>query len=144
MIFEGEIVLKVKSYFQNQKYSVYSEVPMLSRHIDLVCVKPNFKEIVAIEAKVKDWKKALKQAKTYRLCAHKVYVALWYEYIHRAKSELFDSFGVGLLKVNDQVEEVQSPHRSKIIHPDLMCSIKNYVKRIEEERDESIQNILPL
>jgi DNA-binding transcriptional ArsR family regulator len=68
---------------------------------------PIAKEIVAIEAKVSDWKKGAIQAKRYRWFADKVYLAIAAKYCHRVQVELLQKHKIGLLSVDcDRVSEL--------------------------------------
>lgn len=128
MISESEMIPILESHFREKSYKVYTEFPMLSRHIDLVCVRA--KQVIAVEAKISAWKRALRQAGAYRLCAHRVYVALWHKYAHRVNPELLTRKGIGLLSVDrSRVEELLPAQFSKIIHTDLMNRVRETVKK---------------
>lgn len=62
-----------------------------------------FSEVVAIEAKLKDWKRGLYQARRYRGYANKSYLAVYSPYIHRAQQniEQFKKYNVGLIEVKE-------------------------------------------
>ena len=67
------------------------------------------KEIVAIEAKVSNWKRGLYQAYRYRQYADLSYLALHSQYIERAKQNLslFEDLNVGLIRVDDERDELE-------------------------------------
>jgi hypothetical protein len=70
---------------------------------------PIAKEIVAIEAKVSDWRKGAIQAKRYRWFADRVYLAISARYEHRVQRDLLQKHGIGLLSVEkDCVTELLS------------------------------------
>ncbi len=50
-----------KYYSKNNKKELYKEVPVFSRSVDLVEYDTRKHKITAIEFKVKDWKRAIKQ-----------------------------------------------------------------------------------
>lgn len=80
------------------------EVQMLSKFIDLVAYNISSGNLIAIEAKLHNWRRALQQAMTYRLCADSVYVAMPAETINRVDFEIFGHHGIGLVVVdNDDV-----------------------------------------
>ena len=54
---------------------IYLEVPYMSRYIDMVIVK-NDNKIITIEFKLKNWKKALKQAKVHKYGANEAYICM--------------------------------------------------------------------
>jgi hypothetical protein len=77
------------------------------------------KEIVAIEAKVSNWKRGLYQAYRYRQYADLSYLALHSQYIDRAKQNLnlFEDLNVGLIRVDDlknELEIIYMPIRENI------------------------------
>jgi hypothetical protein len=76
-----------------------------SKVLDIFAVSRSGRECLAIELKVNDWKRALKQAATYQVFANRSYVAL-----HRARiraalkhRRLFEQLGVGLMSVRRDV-----------------------------------------
>lgn len=62
-------------------------------------------EIITIEVKISDWKKALLQAERNKIFAHRSFIALPQQVADRVSSEsLFDRFGIGLISVNEDFE----------------------------------------
>lgn len=59
---------------------------------------PIGKELVAIEAKLHDWKKGLKQAVRYKAFAHRVYLAVPPNAARNAEKSLLRKYGVGLIR----------------------------------------------
>ena len=72
---------------------------------------PIAKEIVAVEAKVSDWRKGAIQAKRYRWFADRVFLAIAAQYKHRVQKDLLQKHGIGLLSVekNCVTELLSSP-----------------------------------
>lgn len=126
MIFEKEMYPQVVSYLRNKGFNCYKEVKFLTRYIDLVGIKG--KKVVAIEVKVKNWERALQQALTCRLCAHEVYVALWYKFVHRLPLNLFEEYGIGLISVDGTVNIIKKAKKSQIIHKSLLSNLLNELK----------------
>jgi len=126
MVLEKEIYPQIESYLENEGFNYSREVKFLTRHIDLVCV--NGEKIIAIEVKIKDWKRALQQALTCRLCAHEVYVAMWHEFTHRVPVELFGEYGIGLMSVDGTVNMVKKAKESSIIHSSMLAKLLNTLK----------------
>ena len=59
------------------------------------------KDVIAIEVKVSDWRKATHQAIRNTIVAHRSYVALPSTVAHRVRNEeLIQSFGIGILSVD--------------------------------------------
>jgi hypothetical protein len=70
---ELELIKPVSDYLKNQGYKVFHEIKIGYCRADLVGFKQD--EVVAVELKLRDWKKAIKQAKNYQLGADYVYLA---------------------------------------------------------------------
>ena len=65
------------------------------------------KNLVAIEAKLYDWKAGIEQAFRYKDYATKVYVALDSNNIEKVDKEIFKENNIGLLSVSeDEVKEI--------------------------------------
>ena len=54
---------------------IYLEIPYMSRSIDMVIVEKSDR-IITIEFKLKNWKKALKQAKVHKYGANEAYICM--------------------------------------------------------------------
>jgi hypothetical protein len=97
----------VRRLFSNHR--VVSEVPFGEKKIDLVFVSPNIIkfppappeeiDVVSVELKWKDWRRALKQASVNQLCSDRAYVAMPEANFPKDLSP-FLKFGVGLIAVN--------------------------------------------
>lgn len=128
MVLETEVTEPVIAYLQEKNFKTFTEVPILKNRIDIVGVKPSSDEILAVEAKVRKWRKAIQQALVYRLCCHKVYVALWHKHLHAVRIKVFVERGIGVLSVDGDVEVVQEPKLSGCIHDSLIGKLENYLK----------------
>jgi hypothetical protein len=120
MVFENIMVPKVSEYFKNMGYQTFTEVPIMRKKVDLVAF--DNKNSIAVELKVKDWHRALRQAAIYKVLADYAYVAIWHEYLHRVNIEQFKQLGVGIIEVNMSAIINLKAEKSKIKE-----------KRIEEE-----------
>ena len=104
---------------------------------------PLTSEIIAIEAKVSDWRKGAIQAKRYQSFAHRVFVALPSPYAHRVDRALLQAHKVGLLTVDDDgvYEELCSP----VLEPrdaDRHCFASEWVWRHRRDHlREIVQNV---
>jgi len=68
---------------------------------------PIAKEVVAIEAKIKDWKRGVYQANRYKAFADKVYLAIPKETEHLVDKSILAKYGVGLIVLdNKKVEKM--------------------------------------
>ncbi len=127
MVREHEMTAAVDSFFKNRDFSVYREVHLKTKRIDYLCVSRDSKEIVAVELKVRDWKKAFHQAIGCTLFADRVFVALWHEYITRVNQDPFERYGIGLLKVSNSVEVLKEAEKRSAIQPSLRRLIESYI-----------------
>lgn len=53
-----------------------AEIPVGMRSVDLFCIERHTGTTLAIEAKLRDWRRALRQAEAYKFAADVVYLAL--------------------------------------------------------------------
>jgi hypothetical protein len=104
---EKDMDKTIIKYFNG--YFSYPEVPIDDRRIDWIFLN-EVSEIIAVELKLKNWKRVLRQAMLNRFCSNKSYAAIWYEYAKNVKLDWFEKSGIGLLLVfEDRVEEVVEP-----------------------------------
>jgi hypothetical protein len=115
MVNEKKLVADIEDYFQEMRYVTATEIPLFENRIDVVAHPDNLSEIVAVEAKVNKWFRALQQAILYRICADKVYIAISNHHVQCVDKGLLKRFGVGLLEVDGIVRESLSPNPSKYI-----------------------------
>ena len=100
MIDETAIVAKCARHFAGRGYAVRAEVPIGRKVADLYCVHRQTGECVAIEAKLKDWQRALAQALVYQLGADRVFIAMPAKITERVPLTDLASHGIGLLSVS--------------------------------------------
>jgi len=107
-MYEHELFGPIKNIFSNT-HSIEQEIPIGSKCIDIVCARPklqaingspHFDEIVAVEVKLKDWRKAIRQALVYQLSAKKVYIAMYHKYANKVQDRILEKYGIGLISVN--------------------------------------------
>lgn len=120
----------VKTYI-DKGYRAFAEVQLSSRWIDVLLLHEKNKEIIAVELKLTDWRRAYKQAKVYPIAADYVYVGMPEKYIHRAldNSNYFEELGIGLLAINGKAVEVVQAQKSSIL--------------LENVKSELIENLVP-
>jgi hypothetical protein len=106
--YEFELVEPVISYLKDKAFSVCREIRIGFCRADIVAY--DSRTVIAVELKLRDWKKALIQARNYQLGAEYVYVAFplekSYYVLKKVKSEL-EREGIGLLGVNDEQQVLQ-------------------------------------
>ena len=114
---ELELIKPVSDYLIKQGYYVRHEIKIGFHRADLVGFKGD--EVVAVELKLSDWKKAIVQVKNYMLGADYVYLAvpLFKSYnILRKAEHILKKEGIGLLVINEKtskVSEIIKPSSSK-------------------------------
>lgn len=94
---------------------VVPELDFFDRGIDLYAVRTRPKALTyAIELKLYDWQKALRQAAIYQLCCDFSYVALPMSKAVRVDTAVFEQSGIGLLGVENggSVSVLLQPRRS--------------------------------
>ena len=117
MIGEDVIMEGLVSHYEQTDREVFVEVPMLSKRIDVVLKKDD--NIIAIEAKVRNWRRALQQAISYRLCADAVFIAIWKDFTHRVDRQLLVEYGVGLIEMGEEPRVLIDSKRSWVIHENV-------------------------
>jgi hypothetical protein len=115
VVTERQLVCETEDYFEEMKYQTTREVPLFENRIDLVVHNRDISRIIAVEVKVDKWFRALQQAVLYRICADKVYVALSEKCVQRVDLPLLMRYGVGLLSVNGNTDEILPPDPTKYI-----------------------------
>lgn len=96
------------------------QVPVLDGRIDFVGIKRSY-DVISIEAKIRNWRRALVQAQTYMLCSDKAYVALPERIACNAleHQEMFYRRGVGLMSIGESTQILLEARRSAIVVHDL-------------------------
>jgi len=122
---ELELFKPVSDYFKKKGYKIRNEIKIGFCRADLVAFKD--KEVIAVELKMSNWKKAIVQAKNYQFGSDYVYIAvpLLKSYNILKKAEfLLKKEGIGLLIVNEKTSKVSKIINSKISKRKIGCSIK--------------------
>lgn len=137
---ETEMMLDCYKKLQNNHFykEIVLEVPYLSRCIDMVIVDQN-NEILSIEFKLKDWRKAIEQAKDHRLGADKAYICLPKpsKEVSKLLLEEVENQGIGLLLYDSESEypfiEVIPSKVSNDRWKPWIDSLKSRINRISEK-----------
>ena len=115
--YECELIHPVENYLKNQGYQVEYEVKIGFCRADLIGFKKD--NIIAIELKLREWKKAIIQVKNYQLGADYVYIAtplLRAPTLLRKKQHILEHEGIGVLTINEKtckVHELLPAQQSK-------------------------------
>jgi hypothetical protein len=124
---ETKIVERLIGYCYDNNLRYRTEVPFFLNKIDLVSINPKNGDVIAVEAKVSNWNRAVQQATSYSLCANKVYLALWHEYAHRVDVDVLNHYGIGLMSVNGNVEVLHHAKKSKLANKSMLDQVKTLV-----------------
>ncbi len=122
---ELELFKPVYDHFKDMGYKVRGEIKIGFCRADLVAFKES--EVVAVELKLSNWKRAIVQAKNYQFGSDYVYIAvpLQRSYNILRKAELiFKKEGIGLLVVNEKTCKVSKIIDSKKSEKKIGGSIK--------------------
>jgi hypothetical protein len=99
---EQMLVGPVSRFFSSIGYMPFEEVPVGQKRVDLLMVHRNYPKFIAVELKVKDWRRALQQAIFNQFVGHLSYVALWHTFVSRVDRAAFEKYGIGLLRVDSE------------------------------------------
>lgn len=127
-VMERDIVQAIESYFVDRGMYVVTELPFLQRRVDLVAYSPSSSAVQAVEAKVKNWRAAVKQAISCLLFADEVYIALPEEFVHRVEAGVVQEFGLGLIEVNSKIEILIPATRSPYNTAHHRKRVRNYIR----------------
>ena len=91
------------------------------------------KNLIAVEAKISDWKAGLEQAVRYKQYANEVYVALSSEYVTKVDKKLFKNMNIGLMSVSDDKLKISiKAKREKVEKLDIQYYIADrFLKQLK-------------
>ena len=119
-LIEMDLRKPVRDFFQNKNYTVFDEVKLFSRGIDMIAKRRS--RIIAVELKVQKWRRALQQAYLDLRVSNYAFVALpeskWSRIDRKIYYEAY-SHGIGLLSVDGETRQIMRPEHSKRIQPNL-------------------------
>lgn len=125
---EEELRKPVHEYFKKKEYIIFDEVKLFSRNIDIVAKRRN--DVITVELKLHDWKKAINQACLNQRVSDYSFVALpepmWNRIDRRIYTLSFEQ-GIGLLSVDGVARQIMRPERSKRIQP---CLRRRFLKNL--------------
>lgn len=121
---EVTVVRRVGRMFREQGFEVRREVPMGPKRIDLAALNPHSGEVMAVEAKVEDWRRGLRQAMIYRICANRVYIAVDERFSSRVDFGVLRPYGIGAIAVDGAARVVLKARRSTIVHQSLLGEVR--------------------
>lgn len=112
---ESDLLDPLSKYFRRKGFRwQQTEVNFYDYRIDLCGYSKSLDEIVAVELKMRKWRRALEQSLIYQLCCDTVFAALPRESISRNTIAEFSNHGIGLIGVGStRCVQVLQPTQSK-------------------------------
>lgn len=102
------------------------EVPHYEKRIDLLMLCQETGLLEGVEAKTKDWTRALQQALLNLTAVEFSYIAVWSTLVHRVDHERLSVLGIGLISVGTKWGEVErvlpakrSPYTNRFVRESL-------------------------
>lgn len=116
---ESMLVEPVAKYIMRRGFTrLESELQFYECRMDLYGFSEKLGLTIAIELKLFKWRRAIKQALLYQLCADLVYVALPSDTARRVDLGQFEESGVGLISVTSgRCWEILRPVASPLVRP---------------------------
>ncbi len=127
---ERELYPPIKNNYK-KRYNLYDEIRLYNRIIDLLLLDKNkSKTIIAMEFKLKDWRKAFVQAFTYLLIANYVYIVLYRKNIKKVDKNLLKTNGIGLISATKNSYRILiRPKKNYKIDRTLLNKVLNEIKQ---------------
>ena len=129
---ELDFTTKIEHFLQQQDYQVRCEVPNMGQSIDLLASKSRW--YTAIEAKLADWRRALKQCKAHELIADYVCIAIATKKVSPKLEEEIIKRGYGLIHFDHELhlcKWVIPPKRNTKVWPAQRQVFNRNLKGIE-------------
>lgn len=126
------MMLPVVDEYIGRQYSILArEVPFFAHRIDLYGYSPATDSLLAVELKLRNWRRAFQQALVYQLCSDYVYIALPDTVVGRVERNWLQEYGVGLLSISEDVclEELPAAP-SSVLNSAYKASYRAYFERI--------------
>lgn len=132
----------VKSSFLMGR-DVFTEIPVgraatSSKRIDIVVVDrivDSDPPLTAIEAKLANWKQALRQAFLNLFVANYSYVVIPESRLRNVDRNIFQASGIGILTVNGSVESVVEPQLSTYTLPQKKGYVLEWCRKVKDEHN---------
>ncbi len=127
---ERSLLDPVVKYFRRKGYRWQrSEVGFYEYRLDLYCYSRVAGQTVAVELKLKKWRKAFRQALLYQLCADLVFVAVPASTVTNIDLDAFGEHGIGIVAVsrNGRCSTVLAAAQSDALNPEYRDSYVQYL-----------------
>ena len=99
---ESMLIPAVHEYFRQHYSKQKTEVPFYHHRIDLFLYSPSTDRCIAVELKMRDWRRAFQQALVYQLCSDYVFIAMPEVSVKRVEIEQLGKYGIGLLSISER------------------------------------------
>lgn len=109
---ELEMVSTIMDYFREKKFIVWKEVPNMGQSADIVALKNH--RYIFIEAKMKNWERAIEQCKAHELVADYIYIAIATENVSDNFNQKANSLGYGIIHINKKNKQFNISLRAKM------------------------------
>ncbi|MCU0290249.1 MAG: hypothetical protein MUF15_28170 [Acidobacteria bacterium] len=126
---------KVLGYYRNKRKAIFSEVPFMSRVIDLVIIEDE--EITSFELKIKKWKHAIEQMKEHRIASTYCYLCMPKKFVSDRLSKKiieelnFYGFGFALWDENtSEIDNLLLPRKSEFLCNPGIARLKQNARNI--------------
>lgn len=117
---EADLRAPIHTFFKSRHYSVFDEVRLFSRKIDVIATRRN--EISSVELKINDWRRAIHQAFLNLSVSDYSSIALPRSTCRRIESTILNEaldYGIGIMRVDGVAKQIVEPERSRRIQPHL-------------------------
>lgn len=128
---ERELVKIVVNYLREENYSIWLEVPNMGQSVDIVATKNG--DLIFIEAKISNWKRALAQCKGHEIVADYIYVAISSVYLSDEFINASKKLGYGIIHCNPynlQCSKVLRARRNTFIWLPQQKVLKGNIKEV--------------
>ena len=123
----------VVSFLRSHDLRVVTAVPFMSQCIDLVYETP-VAELVAVEFKKHDWRRAVEQSKTHLLGADRVYICLPGRSPSESLMHTLHNYGIGLFLYRaSEADQLQEHLAAREVAPRLQFP-KTWLRTAFEQR----------
>ncbi len=106
-------IVDVLVAYMSKTHTVGTEIRHYEKRIDLVAIDTDGDQIITVEAKLENWKKAIGQAIVNLVAGQKAYVGMYSKNAHRVDIKLLDEYGIGLISIGSKWGEVEFLHEAQ-------------------------------
>lgn len=119
-----------------EQHATGREIGHYERRIDVATIRSDTNEVWAIEAKTRDWSRAMSQAIVNLAAVERSYIALYSRHAHRVPLGVLDEHGVGLIAVGTKWGDVEilrnaarSPYTNRLAEDRIRLQIEEVRRR---------------